>query len=98
MEPTDIRAVVVASREVTHAGCNLAAVAALIAKTRPEARAEFQRASEASTVAARHAFELDDIYRRADGTPEGLDAAEDALVAALDAIHAACEAIRAARA
>lgn len=98
MESTDIRAVVVATREVTHAGCNLAAVAALIAKNRAHAHAHFQRATEASTGAARFAFQLDDIYRRANGSPESLDAAERALEAALEAIHAACDAIRAARA
>lgn len=97
MESTDVRAVVVASREVTHASCHLAAVAALIAKARPHAHEHFQRATEASTAAARYAFQLDDIYRRANGTPESMDAAERALVSAIDAIEAACKAIQASR-
>lgn len=98
MESMDIRAVVAASREVAHASCHLAAVAALIAKARADTHEHFQRASEASTTAARGAFQLDDIYRRANGSPASLDAAEHALVAAIAAVERACEAIRAVRA
>ena len=98
MESMDVRAVVAASREVAHASCHLAAVAALIAKARDGTQEHFQRASEASTTAARCAFQLDDIYRRANGTPESVDAAEKALVAAIAAVERACDAIRAVRA
>ena len=97
MESMDVRAVVAASREVTHASCHLAAVAALIAKASATTQDQFQRTSEASTTAARHAFLLDDIYRHASGSPESMDAAENALIAAIKAIESACDALRAAR-
>jgi len=92
-----VRAVVTATREVTHAACHLAAVAALLAKARPQVQDHFQLATECSSAAARLAFELDDIYRRANGSVTSLEAVDRALEAAVRAIGATRDAVRAMR-
>ena len=95
MDAADVRALISASREVTHATANLAAVAASVAP--PTERAQAPEATLASMAAAKAAFTLDDIYRRHNGSEESLRAAEAALGAAAGAIQAARDAIAEAR-
>lgn len=94
MNENDVRAVITASREVTHACANLAAVAAAAHHARPDGN---DPTVNASMAAARAAFVLDDIYRVHNGSEQSLDAALEALETARQAITAASAAVRSAR-
>lgn len=91
MEENNVRALVSASREVSHAVSNLAAVAALAAASEDDVRI---RAMEAGMNTARAAFVLDDIHRRHNGSATTLDAAERALDAAEVALQRARDGVR----
>lgn len=93
MDPVNVRALVTAAREVTHATSNLSSIAAEVAH-RELADSECQvRAMQAASRAAKLAFVLDDIYRAHNGSAPSLRAAEDALAAAEEAIAAARAAV-----
>lgn len=89
MDPVNVRALVTAAREVTHATSNLASVAAEVAhRELGDDDARFA-AMHAASAAAKLAFVLDDVYRAHNGSTQSLEAAERALEAAEKAIHQA---------
>jgi hypothetical protein len=87
IEASDVRIVVTAAREVTHAAANVASVCG--AKNKDEKDPTLL----ASMEAARAAFRLDDIYRRHNGSRESLQASIECLQNAESAIRAAREAL-----
>lgn len=93
MDPVNVRALVTAAREVTHATSNLASVAAHVAKSELADDACRTKAMEGASAAARAAFLLDDIYRSFNGSQRSLEAAERSLEAAEEAIRAARDAV-----
>lgn len=93
MDPVNVRALVTAAREVTHATSNLASVAGDVAH-RELADEECRAAAlQAAASAAKLAFVLDDVYRANNGSAPSLEAAERALEGAENAIRAARAAV-----
>lgn len=88
MQENDVRVLVTAAREVTHAAANLATVCGGVHRTEGDA------AVRASIDAARAAFQLDDIYRRHNGSDTSLAATLESLETAEKAIRAARESLR----
>lgn len=93
MDPVNVRALVTAAREVTHATSNLASVAAEVARRELADESCREAAMMAAGAAAKLAFTLDDIYRSHNGSAPSLQAAERALAGAEEAIRAAREAV-----
>lgn len=93
MDPVNVRALVTAAREVTHATSNLASVAAEVARRELADDGCRESAMLAAGAAAKLAFVLDDIYRAHNGSAPSLAAAEQALAGAESAIRAAREAV-----
>ena len=89
MDPVNVRALVTAAREVTHATSNLASVAAEVAHRELTDDAARFASMYAASAAAKLAFVLDDVYRSHNGSAPSLEAAERALEAAEKAVHEA---------
>lgn len=93
MDPVNVRALVTAAREVTHASSNLASVAGEVAHRELADPACRDAAMVAASAAAKLAFVLDDVYRSHNGSAASLQAAERALESAEHAVRAAREAV-----
>ena len=93
MDPVNVRALVTAAREVTHATSNLASVAGEVALRELADPGCREAAMVAASAAAKLAFVLDDVYRAHNGSAASLHAAERALASAEEAVRAAREAV-----